>query len=46
VAFPRRNGVRHEGTIRKMHQQAETRADQWDKDFPRLIGDTPVGLLD
>jgi glyoxylase-like metal-dependent hydrolase (beta-lactamase superfamily II) len=31
-----------EGTIRKMHQQADTRADHWDKEFPGLIGDTPV----
>jgi glyoxylase-like metal-dependent hydrolase (beta-lactamase superfamily II) len=31
-----------EGTIRKMHQQADARSDHWDKDFPGLIGDTPV----
>ncbi len=31
-----------EGTIRKMHQQAGSRPDRWDKDFPGLIGDTPV----
>src|SRR5215469_631749 len=31
-----------EGTIRKMHQQADIRPDFWDKDFPGLIGDTPV----
>jgi glyoxylase-like metal-dependent hydrolase (beta-lactamase superfamily II) len=31
-----------EGTIGKMRQQADSRADHWDKDFPGLIGDTPV----
>src|SRR5258707_221757 len=31
-----------EGTIRKMHEQADSRADYWDKNFPGLIGDTPV----
>jgi glyoxylase-like metal-dependent hydrolase (beta-lactamase superfamily II) len=31
-----------EGTIRKMHQQADDRPGSWDKDFPGQIGDTPV----
>ena len=40
--FPGATVYATEGTIRKMHQQADSRADHWDKDFPGLIGDTPV----
>lgn len=40
--FPDATVYATEGTIRKMHQQADSRPDHWDKDFPGLIGDTPV----
>jgi glyoxylase-like metal-dependent hydrolase (beta-lactamase superfamily II) len=40
--FPSATVYATEGTIRKMHQQADSRADHWDHDFPGLIGDTPV----
>lgn len=40
--FPGATVYATQGTIRKMHQQADSRPDHWDKDFPGLIGDTPV----
>ena len=40
--FPGATVYATEGTIRKMHQQAGSRPDFWDKNFPGLIGDTPV----
>jgi glyoxylase-like metal-dependent hydrolase (beta-lactamase superfamily II) len=40
--FPGATVYATEGTIAKMHQQADSRADRWDHDFPGLIGDTPV----
>jgi glyoxylase-like metal-dependent hydrolase (beta-lactamase superfamily II) len=40
--FPGATVYATEGTIRKMHQQADSRADRWDNDFPGQIGDTPV----
>jgi glyoxylase-like metal-dependent hydrolase (beta-lactamase superfamily II) len=40
--FPGATVYATEGTIRKMHQQAGSRPDYWDKNFPGLIGDTPV----
>jgi glyoxylase-like metal-dependent hydrolase (beta-lactamase superfamily II) len=40
--FPGATVYATEGTIRKMHQQADSRPDFWDKDFPGLIGETPV----
>src|SRR5215471_720694 len=40
--FPGATVYATEGTIGKMHQQASSRADRWDQDFPGLIGDTPV----
>jgi glyoxylase-like metal-dependent hydrolase (beta-lactamase superfamily II) len=40
--FPDATVYATEGTIRKMRQQADSRADHWDKDFPGQIGDTPV----
>jgi glyoxylase-like metal-dependent hydrolase (beta-lactamase superfamily II) len=40
--FPAATVYATQGTIRKMHQQADSRPDSWDKDFPDLIGDTPV----
>ncbi len=40
--FPGATVYATEGTIRKMHEQADSRADYWDKNFPGLIGDTPV----
>jgi glyoxylase-like metal-dependent hydrolase (beta-lactamase superfamily II) len=40
--FPGATVYATEGTIRKMHQQADSRPDFWDKIFPGLIGDTSV----
>jgi glyoxylase-like metal-dependent hydrolase (beta-lactamase superfamily II) len=40
--FPSATVYATEGTIRKMRQQVGSRADHWDRDFPGLIGDTPV----
>jgi len=40
--FPGATVYATEGTIRKMHQQAGSRAVSWDNNFPGQIGDTPV----
>jgi glyoxylase-like metal-dependent hydrolase (beta-lactamase superfamily II) len=40
--FPGATVYATEGTIRLMHQQADSRPDFWDKIFPGLIGETPV----
>jgi glyoxylase-like metal-dependent hydrolase (beta-lactamase superfamily II) len=40
--FPSATVYATAGTIRKMHQQADSRPDYWDENFPGQIGDTPV----
>jgi glyoxylase-like metal-dependent hydrolase (beta-lactamase superfamily II) len=40
--FPSATVYATDGTIRKMHQQADSRPDYWDENFPGQIGDTPV----
>jgi glyoxylase-like metal-dependent hydrolase (beta-lactamase superfamily II) len=38
--FPSATVYATDGTIRKMHQQADSRPDYWDENFPGQIGDT------